>query len=54
MLVEKPIRCARITRKICYATCVDVSFFLSSCLDRISQQSHELVVGKQPKYIGLM
>src|SRR5260221_13616682 len=27
--------------KVCYATCVDVSFSLSSCLDRISQQSHK-------------
>ncbi len=26
--------------KVCYATCVAVSFSLSSCLDRISQQSH--------------
>src|SRR6266851_4477584 len=27
--------------KVCYATCVAVSFSLSSCLDRISQQSHK-------------
>src|SRR6266852_449474 len=36
--------------KVCYATCVAVSFSLSSCLDRISQQSHKSAPTMWPEY----
>ena len=41
MPVEKTRNMPVLHVKACYATCIDVSFFLSSCLDRISQQSHK-------------